>query len=113
MRAAPVREASVQSALAELTRPLIASTATVIVVFLPLIFLSGVTGVFFRALAFTLGGGLAVSLVAGACTSRPRSKCWSSAGGGAGRGPGRLFRIGAARLRTKRQAVSPLPRSGR
>ena len=56
-------QAAVQSALAELTRPLIASTATVIVVFLPLIFLSGVTGVFFRALAFTLGSGLAVSLV--------------------------------------------------
>ena len=56
-------QAAVQNALAELTRPLIASTATVIVVFLPLVFLSGVTGVFFRALAFTLGeraGGFAV-----------------------------------------------------
>jgi multidrug efflux pump subunit AcrB len=55
--------AAVTDALRELMRPLIASTATVIVVFIPLVFLSGVTGVFFRALALTLGGGLAVSLV--------------------------------------------------
>jgi CzcA family heavy metal efflux pump len=51
-------------ALAELKRPLIASTATVIVVFAPLVLLSGVTGVFFRALAVTLGAGLAISLIA-------------------------------------------------
>ena len=56
-------EAAIADALRELTRPLIASTATVIVVFLPLVFLSGVTGVFFRALALTLGGGLLVSLI--------------------------------------------------
>ncbi|MGH7917724.1 MAG: efflux RND transporter permease subunit, partial [Candidatus Binataceae bacterium] len=54
---------AVHDALNELTRPLIASTATVIAVFLPLAFLSGVTGVFFRALALTLGAGLAVSLI--------------------------------------------------
>lgn len=55
--------AAVGQATAELTRPLIASTATVIVVLLPLIFLAGVTGAFFRALALTLGGGLFVSLL--------------------------------------------------
>jgi CzcA family heavy metal efflux pump len=55
--------ASVTRAIAELARPLIASTATVIVVFVPLIFVSGVTGVFFRTLALTLGGGLFVSLL--------------------------------------------------
>ena len=53
---------AVPVALTELARPLVASTLTVIVVFLPLIFMSGVTGVFFRALALTLGAGLAVSL---------------------------------------------------
>jgi len=53
---------AIPKALTELTRPLIASTLTVIVVFTPLVFLSGVTGVFFRALTFTLGSGLAVSL---------------------------------------------------
>jgi CzcA family heavy metal efflux pump len=54
--------AAVQSALAELSRPLIASTLTVVAVFMPLIFVSGITGLFFRALAITLGGGLAISL---------------------------------------------------
>jgi CzcA family heavy metal efflux pump len=54
--------ASVAGALAELRRALIASTLTVIVVFAPLVFLSGVTGVFFRSLAATLGAGLAISL---------------------------------------------------
>ena len=53
----------VADAVHELARPLIASTATVVIVFAPLIFLSGVTGVFFRALALTLGGGLLVSLL--------------------------------------------------
>jgi multidrug efflux pump subunit AcrB len=53
---------AVSAALQELERPLIASTATVIVVFAPLILLSGVTGIFFRALALTLGAGLATSL---------------------------------------------------
>jgi len=56
-------DAAIRQATAELTRPLIASTATVIVVLLPLVFLSGVTGAFFRALALTLGGGLFVSLL--------------------------------------------------
>jgi CzcA family heavy metal efflux pump len=54
---------SIAVALRELTRPLIAATATVIVVFAPLVLLSGVTGVFFRALALTLGVGLFVSLL--------------------------------------------------
>ena len=53
---------AVRSALGELSRPLIASTLTVIAVFLPLVFVSGITGLFFRALAITLGGGLAISL---------------------------------------------------
>jgi multidrug efflux pump subunit AcrB len=54
--------AAVASALAELSRPLIASTLTVIAVFLPLVFVSDITGLFFRALAITLGSGLAISL---------------------------------------------------
>jgi CzcA family heavy metal efflux pump len=54
---------SIAIALSELRRPLIASTATVVVVFAPLVLLSGVAGVFFRALALTLGGGLFVSLL--------------------------------------------------
>jgi len=54
---------AVAEALKSLQRPLIASTLTVIVVFGPLVFTSGVTGIFFRSLAATLGGGLAISLI--------------------------------------------------
>ncbi|HUY39469.1 MAG TPA: efflux RND transporter permease subunit [Candidatus Binataceae bacterium] len=53
---------AVPAALTELARALVASTLTVIVVFAPLVFVSGVTGVFFRSLAATLGAGLAISL---------------------------------------------------
>ncbi len=53
----------VPAALKELGRPLFASTMTVVLVFAPLVFLSGVTGTFFRALAITLGAGLFISLL--------------------------------------------------
>ncbi|MGH8013205.1 MAG: efflux RND transporter permease subunit, partial [Candidatus Binataceae bacterium] len=82
---------AVHDALVELTRPLIASTATVIAVFLPLAFLSGVTGVFFRALALTLGAGLAVSLIL-ALYFTPALEIAFSRLRRAGHQPGRLYR---------------------
>ncbi|MGH9621982.1 MAG: efflux RND transporter permease subunit, partial [Bryobacteraceae bacterium] len=54
---------AVRHTLKELTVPLLGSTLTPIVVFLPLIAISGVTGVFFRALAITVGVALFTSLV--------------------------------------------------
>lgn len=57
------RFAAIQSALRELTIPLIGSTITPIVVFLPLIFMTGVTGSFFRALAITVTVSLFTSLL--------------------------------------------------
>ena len=51
------------SALKELTIPLIGSTLTPIVVFLPLISITGVTGTFFRALATAMSISLLTSLV--------------------------------------------------
>ncbi|HEV2389024.1 MAG TPA: efflux RND transporter permease subunit [Candidatus Acidoferrales bacterium] len=48
--------------LQELSAPLVGSTLTPIVVFLPLIAITGVTGVFFRALAVTIGAALFTSL---------------------------------------------------
>jgi CzcA family heavy metal efflux pump len=54
---------AIQSALKELTIPLIGSTITPIVVFLPLISTTGVTGTFFRALAVTMTVSLLTSLV--------------------------------------------------
>ena len=53
---------AIQSALKEITVPLIGSTITPIVVFVPLIVISGVTGVFFRALAVTMSVSLLTSL---------------------------------------------------
>jgi CzcA family heavy metal efflux pump len=54
---------AIQSALRELTVPLIGSTVTPIVVFLPLISITGVTGSFFRALAITMTVSLFTSLL--------------------------------------------------
>ena len=55
------REAAA-SAIQELTPALIGSTLTPIVVFAPLVFLGGITGVFFRALALTMVTALLASL---------------------------------------------------
>jgi CzcA family heavy metal efflux pump len=57
------RREAVQNALTEITAPLVGSTLTPIVVFLPLIAITGVTGVFFRSLALTVGMALLTSLV--------------------------------------------------
>jgi CzcA family heavy metal efflux pump len=57
------RSEAIRSALRELRVPLVGSTITPIVVFLPLVAIAGVTGVFFRALAFTVGAALLTSLV--------------------------------------------------
>jgi CzcA family heavy metal efflux pump len=54
---------AIQSALREMTVPLIGSTITPIVVFLPLIAMTGVTGSFFRALAITMSVSLFSSLL--------------------------------------------------
>jgi len=54
---------AIQSALRELTVPLIGSTITPIVVFLPLVSITGVTGSFFRALAVTMTVSLFTSLI--------------------------------------------------
>jgi CzcA family heavy metal efflux pump len=57
------RVEAVRKALREITTPLIGSTITPIVVFLPLVSVSGVTGSFFRALAITMTVSLLASLV--------------------------------------------------
>ena len=54
---------AIQSALKEITVPLIGSTITPIVVFLPLVSITGVTGSFFRALAITMTVALLSSLL--------------------------------------------------
>ena len=56
------RGEAIRSALREIRMPLVGSTITPIVVFLPLITITGVTGTFFRALAITVGTALLTSL---------------------------------------------------
>jgi multidrug efflux pump subunit AcrB len=56
------RAEAIRSAIAEIRVPLIGSTITPIVVFLPLVAITGVTGAFFRALAITVGTALLTSL---------------------------------------------------
>jgi CzcA family heavy metal efflux pump len=57
------RADAVRKALGEITSPLIGSTIAPVVVFLPLVSVSGVTGSFFRALAITMAAALLTSLV--------------------------------------------------
>ena len=56
------RAEAVRKALHELAAPLIGSTITPVVVFLPLVSVAGVTGIFFRALAITMAAALVTSL---------------------------------------------------
>src|SRR5256884_1361981 len=56
------RREAVRSAISEITVPIIGSTITPVVVFLPLTILTGVTGVFFRSLALTMAVALLTSL---------------------------------------------------
>lgn len=57
------RVQAVRMALKEITVPLIGSTITPVVVFLPLVWVTGVTGSFFRALAITMASALLTSLL--------------------------------------------------
>jgi CzcA family heavy metal efflux pump len=57
------RAEAVRKALKEITTPLVFSTITPVVVFLPLVAVSGVTGSFFQALAITMTAALLTSLV--------------------------------------------------
>ncbi|HEY5232118.1 MAG TPA: efflux RND transporter permease subunit [Verrucomicrobiae bacterium] len=69
------RLTGIQEAIGEILTPLIGSTLTPVVVFIPLAFLSGITGVFFRALALTMVVSLLTSLVL-ALTLTPSLAAW-------------------------------------
>jgi multidrug efflux pump subunit AcrB len=53
----------VMSAALEFTRPLAGSSAATLIIFVPLAFLSGVTGAFFKALSVTMASALFVSFL--------------------------------------------------
>ena len=82
---------AVQQAIGEIVRPLVGSTLTPVVVFVPLAFLDGMTGVFFRALALTMVVALLTSLVL-AVTLTPSLAAW------------------LIRARAKRRRAPPAPR---
>ena len=69
------RLAGIQEAMREILTALIGSTLTPVVVFLPLTFLSGLAGVFFRALGMTMVVSLLVSLLL-ALTLTPSLAGW-------------------------------------
>lgn len=63
LRASPAAEHhnQVMNAALEFIRPLAGSSASTIIIFLPLAFLTGVTGAFFKALSLTIASGLIIS----------------------------------------------------
>ncbi|MBU6400649.1 MAG: efflux RND transporter permease subunit, partial [Verrucomicrobia bacterium] len=65
----------IQAAIGEIIHPLVGSTLTPVVVFIPLAFLVGVAGVFFRALALTMVVSLLTSLLL-AITLTPSLAGW-------------------------------------
>jgi CzcA family heavy metal efflux pump len=75
MAAGVGRLAAVQQGVVEVLRPLVGSTLTPVVVFIPMAFLAGITGVFFRALALTMVTALLTSLVL-AITLTPALAQW-------------------------------------
>jgi len=97
------RAEAISSAIREIRAPLVGSTITPIVVFLPLISITGVTGVFFRALAVTVGVSLLTSLAL-ALTWTPTLSHYfirkQKLHPDAASGPGRLMRIYQRTLRT-------------
>ena len=75
MAAGGDRKEAVSQAIAAIFRPLVGSTLTPVVVFMPLTLLSDITGVFFRALALTMVVSLLTSLVL-AVTLTPSLAAW-------------------------------------
>ncbi len=69
------RLAGIQNAMGEILTALVSSTLTPVVVFLPLAFLNGLAGVFFRALALAMVVALLASLVL-AVTLTPSLAAW-------------------------------------
>ena len=75
MAAGVERLEAVQQGVVEIFPPLVGSTLTPVVVFIPMAFLDGITGVFFRALALTMVTALLTSLVL-AVTLTPALALW-------------------------------------
>ncbi len=75
MAAGRPRLEGIQEAISDIFHPLVGSTLTPVVVFIPLAFLDGLAGVFFRALALTMVVALLTSLAL-AITLTPSLAAW-------------------------------------
>ena len=69
----------VRVGIREIFKPLLSSTLTPVVVFIPLAFLDGIVGVFFRSLALTMAVSLLISLLL-AITITPSMAAWFMGG---------------------------------
>jgi CzcA family heavy metal efflux pump len=69
----------VRVGIKEIFKPLLSSTLTPVVVFIPLAFLDGIVGVFFRSLALTMAVSLLISLLL-AITITPSMAVWFMSG---------------------------------
>jgi CzcA family heavy metal efflux pump len=74
---------AIKQGIADIFRPLVASTLTPVVVFIPLAFLDGISGVFFRSLALTMVVSMLTSLLL-AVTLTPGLAGWLLRGPKAG-----------------------------
>jgi CzcA family heavy metal efflux pump len=99
------RLAAIRSALKEISTPLVGSTITPIVVFLPLISITGVTGTFFRALAVTVSVSLLTSLVLALTWTPNLSQYFIRGGRGEGEGSGTSDAFSAERLLAAEEAT--------
>ncbi|MFI4936358.1 MAG: efflux RND transporter permease subunit [Caulobacterales bacterium] len=73
---AEIARTGLLAAAGEMARPLIGSSLSTIVVFIPLAFITGVTGGFFRALAVTMTAALAISLIFGLFVAPLLARAW-------------------------------------
>jgi CzcA family heavy metal efflux pump len=87
-------EGVIATAMSEFMRPLVGSSAATTVIFLPLAFLTGVTGAFFKALSITMAASLAISFLM-AWWVAPALVGWLAAG-----------KAGVARLNTEGRLVA-------
>ena len=62
-REGPLRHERIMKAAKEFTGPLVGSSASTIIIFVPLAFLGGLTGAFFRTLSLTMAGTLVISFL--------------------------------------------------
>jgi multidrug efflux pump subunit AcrB len=86
---------AVEGALGEMTGPVVGTTITTVVVFLPLAFLSGLAGTFFTALAATLAAAVLVSMLFALFFLPLLAARWIRPGARPGAGPAAAGEAGA------------------